>query len=397
MVTLFIIQQIKNICNIKIAITMMSGKEKLYFLLNRVNDVRVISPSSQPLKIHPMDDLKGGYREVELTQLFTKLEKDELVLKVLKAPGRIKTIDFIEGIIPDEPVPENDDGCWHIELLSAFDSYFLKIQQEPEYQEFMGKKPPIQTSREQSDSVLRKPIFGSHSYQPKVKEIADNFSPENYNFVLMVLRQIISLAEFSPNGKVNYQLQSPPGQNLIKERSLLQKFEVQGLFKNLGEDEIFGIATLDSLDIPLIKELIAGIEEKISDVISSEEDIQPLSVGTPYCVVENGLGYLKFGKHGKKKKIGKASSRHFRLLQTMLSPVGVSKTTEVVFEAIRLLKDKNDTRLSDWNTSATRKVELIEYAIKELQKGNKLEGKIKFEFNNTKTQLKAKLLDYRGT
>ena len=113
----------------------------------------------------------------------------------------------------------------------------------------------------------------------------------------------------------------------------------------------------------------------------------------PFCIEKNGWGYLKFGKYGKKKKIGKASSRHFRLLKTMLSPLGVSRTVDSVFDAIKLPEDKNDTRLQDWNTSANRKVELIKYAIKELQKGNKLESRIRFEFNSPKTQLKAKLLN----
>ena len=77
----------------------------------------------------------------------------------------------------------------------------------------------------------------------------------------------------------------------------------------------------------------------------------------------------------------------------MLSPLGVSRTVDSVFDAIKLPEDKNDTRLQDWNTSANRKVELIKYAIKELQKGNKLESRIRFEFNSPKTQLKAKLLN----
>jgi len=144
----------------------MNGKQKLYFLLNSIDDVREISPSGQPLKIDPMNDLNNSFREIELTRLFTKLEKDEQVLRVLKAPGRIKTIEFVEGIIPDEPIPENDDGCWHIELLPTFDSYFLKIQQEPEYQKFApsripagssissGKKP-LMTYEEKLDLIVK--------------------------------------------------------------------------------------------------------------------------------------------------------------------------------------------------------------------------------------------------
>lgn len=114
--------------------------------------------------------------------------------------------------------------------------------------------------------------------------------------------------------------------------------------------------------------------------------------GYPLIVEEGGKGYLKFGKFGKKIQIGRPNSRHFRLLKCLLDPLGVSRTIDSVFEAIKLPKDENDPRLSDWNTRETRMIELIKNAIKELQKGNKLEGKIRFEFNDTKTQIKAKLL-----
>lgn len=113
--------------------------------------------------------------------------------------------------------------------------------------------------------------------------------------------------------------------------------------------------------------------------------------GKPYCTVENGWGYLKFGKFGKKKKIGKSKSRPFRLLQCLLEPLGTARMVDAVFEAIRLPKDKDDSRLSGWSTERTRKIEIIKNTIKELQKGNKLEGKIIFEFGEMNTQVKAKL------
>lgn len=135
----------------------MTGKEKLYFLLDAINDARVLASSGQPLIIDPMNDLNDKFREVELTQLFTKLEKDEQVLKVLKAPSRTKEIDIIEDL---DPYDYADDGCWHIELLPAFDNYFLKIQEEEEYQEFTGKKSPKTKSHPPFDlSVLHPEIF----------------------------------------------------------------------------------------------------------------------------------------------------------------------------------------------------------------------------------------------
>lgn len=62
--------------------TMMNGKQKLYFLLNAIEDAKSIAPSGQPIIIDPYNDLNDKIRDVELTQLFAKLEKDEQVLRV---------------------------------------------------------------------------------------------------------------------------------------------------------------------------------------------------------------------------------------------------------------------------------------------------------------------------
>ena len=218
-----------------------------------------------------MNDLKGNYQAIELQQLFVKLERDEHILKILKVPNRFKTIDFVEGLVPDELPPEPEDGCYHIELLPAFDKYYLKIQYEPEYQEFTGKKPQVPIEDPATESVLRKDIFATPTYSAKSRQIADQFSPENHQFVLMVLKKIISFAEFSPDGEVHYKLQSPFGQEIIKERSLLKKFESQGLFKHLGEDGVFGIATLGNLNTKLIKEVVSRLEEREAGVITSDE------------------------------------------------------------------------------------------------------------------------------
>lgn len=243
----------------------MNGKEKLYFLLDTIDDVRAIAPSGQPLIIDPINDLNNKLTEIELKQLFTKLEKDEQVLRVLQIPSGIKRVQIVEDLDPYDTSYQNDDGCWHIELTPSFDDYFQRIQQEPKYQEFTGKRP------QKDEPIVRKDIFAIRTFSPKALKIAGSFSSENYQFVLMVLKEIISLSEFSSDGKVHYQLQSPPGQTLIKERSLLKKFEAEEMFRHLGEDGIYGIATLNNLDIELIKEVIARIEEYQSGVISAQE------------------------------------------------------------------------------------------------------------------------------
>lgn len=115
----------------------------------------------------------------------------------------------------------------------------------------------------------------SHPIRPMKKqsasEIVDEFSPENYPFVLMVLKKVASLTEFSTDNEVYYKLQSPFGQAIMQERSLLKKFEARGLFKHLGEDGVFGIATLSSVDTEKIKQIITEINKRQSNLQTKSE------------------------------------------------------------------------------------------------------------------------------
>lgn len=153
----------------------MDGKEKLYFLLDAINDARVLAPVGQPLIINPINNLNRRNTDTELKQLFTKLEKDEQVLKFLQVPSGIKTIDIVEDIDPYDQPYEHDDGCWHIELLPAFDGYFSKIQEEPEYQEFTGRgtvspktNPNINTllTYEEKYDIVAKAVHGAGKMTP---------------------------------------------------------------------------------------------------------------------------------------------------------------------------------------------------------------------------------------
>lgn len=123
----------------------MTAREKLYFLLDKIDDLKSnMTPLGQPVIIDPVNDLNGKYRLDELLRFFTKLQNDKNVLKVLKIPSRIKEIDEIENL---DPYEHADDGCWYIDPLPTFENYYLAIQYEPEYQRFTGKKPPIEQDK----------------------------------------------------------------------------------------------------------------------------------------------------------------------------------------------------------------------------------------------------------
>src|SRR3989344_2913025 len=76
-------------------------------------------------------------------------------------------------------------------------------------------------------------------------------------------------------------------------------------------------------------------------------------------------------REGKFK--GVSEDEPFRLLRSLTEPVGVAKSTETVFEAIReKIKNKSKRGTYTETLDHRKKVELIKYAIKELQKNKKL-------------------------
>lgn len=120
---------------------MMKGKQKLYFLLDAIDDASDLAPSGQPLIVDPTNNLNSKYTDVELQQLFTKLENDLKVLRVLQVPSRLQMIEVVDDPFDFQPEPQSNDGTYHIELLPSFAEYYTKIQSELKYQDFTGKIP----------------------------------------------------------------------------------------------------------------------------------------------------------------------------------------------------------------------------------------------------------------
>lgn len=238
----------------------MTGKEKLYFLLDAIDDAKTIAPNSQPLIVDPANDLNRRIRDIELKQLFTKLQDDEKVLSVIQAPSSILSVAIIEDLDPYDHV---DDGCWHVKLLPKFDSYYLKIQYEVEYQEFTGKKPPEllkkETEKQRSEQALR-PTFLPKYYNDRVetksaKEIVDEFSVKNRVYVASVLEEILSCSDFADD-EIYYQTTTLGGQSLINERSLVKKLSSFGLYTYIGVEDVGDSIRLRDLNKKLTQEVV---------------------------------------------------------------------------------------------------------------------------------------------
>jgi hypothetical protein len=111
----------------------------------------------------------------------------------------------------------------------------------------------------------------------------------------------------------------------------------------------------------------------------------------PVLKVEDGIGYFKFYKEGQKIEIGKTDTRKYRLLLCLLDTLGSARTIDSVFETIKISRDKSDARLNDSYLSSNKKLEVIQFTMKELQKIKGLTGKITLEFPHDNRTVLLKL------
>jgi len=142
------------------------------------------------------------------------------------------------------------------------------------------------------------------------------------------------------------------------------------------------------------REAIAVVksEPNISEKVEKKEVISIDVVShKPALIKDNKQGYLKFYKEGPRILIGKVDTRKYRLVEVLFDPLGVAKSIEVVFEAIRDPKDEADGRLKGEYTAPTRQRELIDYAMKELQKIKGLKGRISLVYHHGKSTVALKI------
>ncbi len=142
----------------------------------------------------------------------------------------------------------------------------------------------------------------------------------------------------------------------------------------------------------LEKKFNKNTDSKIKEAMDT---IQPRQQnGKPYCEIKGKWGFLKLNKWSRGIKIGNANSQPFKLLQCLSEPLGTAKAIDTVFEAIReSVKYKSKSGMYTSAMDKAQKTKLIEYAIKELQKDNKLQGKFKFRWDDLKIKIWLEYFD----
>lgn len=205
----------------------------------------------------------------------------KVILTAFQDEGAIKDIKSIDY------GRRNNPTRWSIQIDSHYfkelgkkikDLYLSKSQEKSEKESISFDDQGLIIEKQKSEQAVRPTGFSTKSIlptNPSAEKIFKSFSPQNYSFILMVIRGILSLTDFSPNGKVHYQLQSPPGQRLINERSLLNRLNVEGLFSYYGEDGIFGIATIGNINIDVLREIESYLADATQQSKPQTEKVTP--------------------------------------------------------------------------------------------------------------------------
>lgn len=135
------------------------GKEKIWFLIDRLLDEREVTEAGQPVALHPMNDLNGHYGKMDFIQLTEKLEKEHNAIKLLNQVPTDQTYNK-----------------YQIELLPDFDNYVQELHKDPKYRKWAGvadepepaqKTEPISVNHARKNGVMT----GKEKVQAVVEDI----------------------------------------------------------------------------------------------------------------------------------------------------------------------------------------------------------------------------------
>lgn len=104
----------------------LSGKQKIWFLINRLSEEREVTAAGKPIGLDPSNELGDNYSQHDLMELLDRLEQGN-VAKLVHTPT------------------DQTWGKYQIELMPGFDKYVEELNKDPEYLEWTGKKPKKNT------------------------------------------------------------------------------------------------------------------------------------------------------------------------------------------------------------------------------------------------------------
>lgn len=126
----------------------------------------------------------------------------------------------------------------------------------------------------------------------------------------------------------------------------------------------------------------------MKNILGEEEQDSFENKSSAHCKIKGEVGFIVFEKPKKEKiRIGKATSKQFRLLEK-LEPFGHLYSVDSVFEAISNSRGEIDYDLNDPQKKVVKQKAALDDVISELQRESKLKGRISFFYTKDKRQVR---------
>jgi len=198
---------------------------------------------------------------------------------------------------------------------------------------------------------------------------------------------IHKLEELSVLTIINQSFGMPPKTVLIDRRRIRKNFvDLELTQPKFGEVcKLLERGTRERIDPATLWRMMEEQARSMRDVA----DAFAKPENKPHTITEGHAGFFKFRKQGEKIGIGRDDTRKFKLLQCLCDPhFGITKTTEAVFEAIRIPKDDKNQKLRGTYDARQEMLRIIDTTIGELQKIPQLQGgRLLFHFDDMKRKI----------
>ena len=148
----------------------------------------------------------------------------------------------------------------------------------------------------------------------------------------------------------------------------------------------------EELISPSIVESTEGVEVALSKDVAVQQNInEKISKAKPFCIVENGKGYLKLYKQGEKKLVARPSTATYKLLDYLTENCDNYMDFKLVYKQMKIPKfEKQLQKIVGYASEQAFMVKKIEYTIKYMQKLRPLKGLISIEWDDRHTGLRLR-------
>lgn len=136
----------------------LHGKEKIWFLINRLLEEREVTEDGKPIGLQLANDLNNHYSPMDFVQMVEKIEKEHKAARLIAMPT------------------DQTYNKYLIEILPDFDDYVLELRKDPKYLDWIGEKPETDKPRSEPITVNHARKNGVMTGKEKIQAVVEDIN-----------------------------------------------------------------------------------------------------------------------------------------------------------------------------------------------------------------------------